>query len=104
MFRCMRMNFTCAASRHHAVGNMTGSMINRNTDLLRRVSPQPSEMAPLQEASDRLDQLIDGHFGGTVAQINGEMIAVHKGLVEKSSGLPELEVADFIMPPAGRRA
>jgi len=25
------------------------------------------------------------------------MIPVHKGLIEKSHGLPELEVADFIM-------
>jgi hypothetical protein len=83
---------------------IAGAMMNRYTDLLRRVSPQPNELAFLHEASDRLDQLVQKHFGGTVAQINGKMIGVHKGLVEKSNGLPELEVADFIMHAAGRRA
>jgi hypothetical protein len=83
---------------------MVGAMMNRYTDLMRRVSPEPNELAFLHEASDRLDQLIEKHFGGTVAQINGKMIPVHKGLIEKSQGLPELEVADFIMHAAGRRA
>ncbi|MGJ5049952.1 DUF3800 domain-containing protein [Bradyrhizobium oligotrophicum] len=83
---------------------IAGAMMNRYTDLLRRVSPEPSELAFLHEASDRLDELIEKHFGGTVAQINGKMIPVHKGLVEKLHGLPELEVADFIMHAAGRRA
>jgi hypothetical protein len=83
---------------------IAGAMMNRYTDLLRRVSPEPNELAFLHEASDRLDQLIEEHFVGTVAQINGKMIPVHKGLVEKAHGLPELEVADFIMHAAGRRA
>jgi len=83
---------------------ITGSMMNRYADLVRRVSPEPTELAFLHEASDRLDQQIERHFGGTVAQINGKMIAVHKGFVEKSHGLPELEVADFIMHATGRRA
>jgi hypothetical protein len=83
---------------------ITGSMMNRYTDLLRRVSPEPNELAFLHEASDRLDQLIEKHFGGTVAQINGKTIPVNKGLIEKLHGLPELEVADFIMHAAGRRA
>jgi Protein of unknown function (DUF3800) len=83
---------------------ITGSMMSRYTDLLRRISPEPNEIALLHEASDRLDEAIEQHFGGTVAQINGKMISVHKGLVEKSHGLPELEVADFIMHAAGRRA
>jgi hypothetical protein len=39
-----------------------------------------------------------------VVQINKKMVPVHKGLIEKSHGLPELEVADFIMHAAGRRA
>jgi hypothetical protein len=81
-----------------------GAMMNRYTDLLRRVSPEPNELAFLHEASDRLDQLVQEHFGGTVAQINGKMVPVHKGLFEKLHGLPELEVADFIMHAAGRRA
>jgi hypothetical protein len=81
-----------------------GAMMNRYTDLLRRVSPEPNEVAFLHEASDRLDQLVEKHFGGAVAQINGKMIPVHKGLVEKTHGLAELEVADFIMHAAGRRA
>jgi hypothetical protein len=72
--------------------------------LLRRVSPEPNELAFLHEASNRLDDAIEQHFGGTVAQINGKMIPVRKGLIEKSHGLPELEVADFIMHAAGRRA
>jgi hypothetical protein len=83
---------------------ITGSMMNRYTDLLRRVSPEPNEVAFLHEASNRLDDAMEQHFGGTVAQINGKMIPVHKGLIEKSHGLPELEVADFIMHAAGRRA
>jgi hypothetical protein len=83
---------------------ITGSMMNRYTDLLRRVSPEPNEVAFLHEASNRLDDAIEQHFGGTVAQINGKMIPVHKGLIEKSHGLPELEVADFIVHAAGRRA
>lgn len=82
----------------------TGSMIKRYTGSLRRVSPEPNEVAFLHEASNRLDDAIEQHFGGTVAQINGKMIPVHKGLIEKSHGLPELEVADFIMHAAGRRA
>ena len=61
-------------------------------------------MAVLHEASNRLDEAIEQHFGRMVAQINGQMIPVHKGLIEKSHGLPELEVADFIMHAAGRRA
>jgi Protein of unknown function (DUF3800) len=83
---------------------ITGSMMNRYADLLRRVSPEPNEVAFLHEASNRLDDAIEQHFGGTVAQINGKMIPVNKGLIEKSHGLPELEVADFIMHAAGRRA
>jgi hypothetical protein len=83
---------------------ITGSMMNRHTDLLRRVSTEPNEVAFLHEASNRMDDAIEQHFGGTVAQINGKMIPVHKGLIEKSHGLPELEVADFIMHAAGRRA
>jgi hypothetical protein len=83
---------------------ITGSMMNRYTDLLRRVSPEPNELAFLHEASNRLDDAIEQHFGGTVAQINGKVIPVHKGRIEKSHGLPELEVADFAMHAAGRRA
>jgi hypothetical protein len=48
------------------------AMMNRYTDLLRRVSPEPNEVAFLHEASDRLDQLIEKHFGATVAQIDGK--------------------------------
>src|SRR6201984_2162520 len=59
---------------------ITGSMMNRYTDLLRRVSPEPNEVAFLHEASDRLDQAIEQHFGGDIGQINGQMIPVHKGL------------------------
>jgi len=75
---------------------ITVSMMNRYTDLLRRVSPEPNELAFLHEASNRLDDAIEQHFGGAVAQINGKMIPVHKVLIEKSHGLPELEVADII--------
>jgi hypothetical protein len=34
---------------------ITGSMMNRYTDLLRRVSPEPNELAFLHEASNRLE-------------------------------------------------
>jgi hypothetical protein len=83
---------------------ITGSMMNRYTDLLTRVSPEPNEVAFVHEASNRLDDAIELHFGGTVAHIDGNMIPIHKGLIEKSQGLPELEVADFIMHAAGSRA
>ena len=63
---------------------ITGSMMNRYTDLLRRVSPEPNELAFLHEASNRLDDAIEQHFGGTVAQINGKLIPVHKGLIKKN--------------------
>jgi hypothetical protein len=66
---------------------ITGSMMNRYTDLLRRVSPEPNEVAFLHEASNRLDDAIEQHFSGTVAQINGKMTPVHIGLIEKSHGL-----------------
>src|SRR6201997_3976069 len=42
---------------------ITGSMMNRYTDLLRRVSPEPNELAFLHEASNRLDEAIEQHFG-----------------------------------------
>lgn len=58
---------------------ITGSMMHRYTDLLRRVSPEPNEVAFLHEASNRLDDAIEQHFGGTVAQINGKMIPYTKG-------------------------
>jgi hypothetical protein len=64
---------------------ITGSMMNRYTDLLRRVSPEPNEVAFLHEASNRLDNAIEQHFGGTVAQINGKMIPVHKGSSENGA-------------------
>ena len=83
---------------------VAGAMMNRFTDLLRRISPEPNEVAFLHEASDRLDRLIERHFGGTVVQINHKPVPIHKGLIDKRHGLPELEVADFIMHAAGRRA
>ena len=81
-----------------------GALMNRYRDLLMRCSPEPNEVAFLHEASDRLDQLVEKHFGGAVVQINHKHVPVHKGLVAKSNGLPELEVADFIMHAARRRA
>jgi hypothetical protein len=60
----------CAADWQDTARNITGSMMNRYTDLLRRVSPEPNEVAFLHEASNRLDDAIEQHFGGTVAQIN----------------------------------
>ena len=83
---------------------IVGSMMNRYSDLLRRVSPEPNELAFLHEASHRLDQAFEQYFGGMVAHVNGKIIPVHKGLVQKAQGLSELEVADFIMHAAGRRA
>jgi hypothetical protein len=83
---------------------VAGALINRYRDLLSRVSPEPNEVAFLHEASDRCDQLVEKHLGGTVVQIKHNLVPVHKGLVAKTNGLPELEVADFIMHAAGRRA
>jgi hypothetical protein len=80
------------------------ALMNGLKDLLSRCSPEPNEVALLHEASDRCNQLVEKHLGGTIVQINGKFVRVHKGLIAKSSGLPELEVADFIMHAAGRRA
>jgi hypothetical protein len=49
---------------------------------------------------NRCDQLVEKHLGGIVVQINGKPISVQKGLIAKSHGLPELEVADFVMHAA----
>jgi hypothetical protein len=81
---------------------ITGSMMNRYTDLLRRVSPEPNEVAFLHEASNRLDDAIEQHFGGRPDQRHNDPGT--QRLIEISHGLPELEVADFIMHAAGRRA
>src|SRR6185437_3336966 len=51
---------------------------------------RPNEVAFLHEASDRCDQLVEKHLGGTVVQINNNLVPVHKGLVAKANGLPEL--------------
>ena len=81
-----------------------GALYNRFRDLLSRVVPEPNEVAFLHEASDRCDRLVEKHFGGTVVRIEGTVIPVHKALIPKSAGLAELEVADFVMHAAGRRA
>lgn len=83
---------------------ITGTLANRLKDILSRALPEPNEVALLHEASDRCDQLVEKHFGGMVVNISDKSVPVHKGLVSKSFGLPELEVADFIMHAAGRRA
>jgi len=77
---------------------------NRFADLLSRLSPEPNEVAFLHEASDRCDRLVERHFGGNAVSIAGRTVPVHKGLVRKSAGLPALEVADFVLHAAGRRA
>ena len=51
----------CAADWQDAVRIIPGSMMNRYTDLLRRVSPEPNELAFLHEASNRLDDAIEQH-------------------------------------------
>src|SRR5579872_1782257 len=61
---------------------ITGSMTNRYTDLLRRVSPEPNEVAFLHRLQIGWMTLPNNIFGGTVVQINGKMILVHKGLIE----------------------
>lgn len=81
-----------------------GLLRNRFQDLLLRVRPLPAEVAFLHEASSRGDQLVERHFGGHVIKIDGRVVPVHKGLVHKSAGMTALEVADFIMHAAGRRA
>jgi hypothetical protein len=81
-----------------------GLLRNRFQDLLSRLSPVAQEVAFLHESSSRCDKLVERHFGGNVVQIEGRLVPVHKGLVHKSVGLPALEVADFIMHAAGRRA
>ena len=80
------------------------ALANRFQDLLMRVLPEPDEVALLHEASDRCDRLVARVFGGTVVQINYKQAPVHKALVRKVHGMPELEVADFVMHAAGRRA
>jgi hypothetical protein len=80
------------------------SLANRFQDLLRRVLPEPNEVALLHEVSDRCDQLIARVFGRTVVQINHKQVPVHKALIRKAHGMPELDVADFVMHAAGRRA
>jgi uncharacterized protein DUF3800 len=80
------------------------SLAKRWQDLLGRLSPAPNEVALLHEASERCDQLVERAFGGTVVEIDGKQVPVYKGWIAKSDGVVELEVADFIMHAAGRRA
>jgi hypothetical protein len=81
-----------------------GALNNRFSGLLSRLSPEPNEVAFLHEASERGDRLVEKHFGRNVVSVAGRTVPVHKGLVQKSQGLPALEVADFVMHAAGRRA
>lgn len=64
----------------------------------------PTEFALLHEASDRGDPLIERFFGQTVAQIEGQRIKVHHGIMPKAAGDEAMEVADFVAQAAGRQA
>lgn len=59
-------------------------------------------VAVIFEASDRADDLLAEYFGEFRLQENGQEIPVQQFFMPKRSGQPGLEVADFVINPAGR--
>jgi hypothetical protein len=95
---------TTLPERIKAMVLMPGILAKRWTDLASRFSPPAVEVAILFESSQRLDPLVEKHFGEIAVQVDGNTIPVHHGFVEKRHALAELEVADFIAHAVGGHA
>lgn len=90
---------------HLASHNVVSAAIKKRwEELATRMNPMPTEVAFFFEASQRTDELIQGYFSPIHVTIEQNAVPVHYGLMDKSSGDPALEVADFIIHTAGRQA
>src|SRR5713101_885502 len=83
---------------------ISASIKKRWEELAARMNPTPTEVAFFFEASERTDELIQKYFSPIFVNIEQSAVPVHYGLMDKSSGDPALEVADFIVHTAGRQA
>jgi hypothetical protein len=83
---------------------ISASIKKRWEELATRMNPTPTEVAFFFEASERTDELIQKYFSPIFVNIEQRAVPVYYGLMDKSSGDPALEVADFIVHTAGRQA
>jgi hypothetical protein len=83
---------------------ISASIKKRWEELATRMNPIPTEVAFFFEASERTDELIQKYFSPIFVNIEQSAVPVYYGLMDKSSGDPVLEVADFIVHTAGRQA
>ena len=83
---------------------ISASIKKRWEELATRMNPMPTEVAFIFEALERTDELIQNYFSPTFVNIAQNAVPVHYGLLNKSSGDPTLEIADFIVHTAGRQA
>jgi hypothetical protein len=81
---------------------MPSALRRRGEELAPRFEPVLVEIALIHEASDRGDELLEKYFGESVAIIEGKRVNAHHGIMDK--GDEALEVADFIVQAADRRA
>jgi hypothetical protein len=90
---------------HLATHNVISAAIKKRwEELATRMNPIPTEVAFFFEASQRTDELIQRYFSPIHVIIEQNAVPAHYGLMDKSSGDPTLEVADFIIHTAGRQA
>jgi hypothetical protein len=90
---------------HLALHNVVSAAIKKRwEELATRMNPMPTEVAFFFEASQCTDELIQRYFSPIHVTIQQNVVPAHYGLIDKSSGDPALEVADFIIHTAGRQA
>ncbi|MBI1779716.1 MAG: DUF3800 domain-containing protein [Proteobacteria bacterium] len=83
---------------------MPGAIRKRCAELASRCQPTLIEVAFIHEESKRGDRFVKRYFGPTFVKVNGQTVKVHQGFMSKARGDEAMEVADFIVNAAGRRA